>query len=284
MAVSATASALLVRRFILVPVFGVYAPLISFAMVVGATTWVSGKWFGVLATLLAASATIYLGIDDSGFKILPLIFQRRLPLLVAICVFISWFVDSRQSARRRVEDRQKQLEVEIAERRKAEASERQQREQLVAEMGRREAAESVLREQGERIRLAVESTNIGTFDFNPMTGERNWSDRFKEMFGLSADADVSNLSFRDRIHADDRKQVNRAMQRAFDPNGDGACETDCRLVWPDGSVHWYIVRGQTLFEGEMPNRRPIRFLGTVLDITEASRPTRSFVPAGSNCS
>ena len=130
------------------------------------------------------------------------------------------------------------------------------------------ASEDKLREREERIRLAVESTNIGTFDFNPMTGERNWSDRFKEMFGLSADANVINLSFRDRIHPDDRKQVNRAMQRAFDPSGDGACETDCRLVWPDGSVHWYIVRGQTLFEGEMPNRRPIRFLGTVLDITE----------------
>ena len=267
-ALFATVSALLVRRLILVPVFGVYAPRISFAIVVGATTWVSGKWFGVFATLLAASATIYLGIDDSGFKILPLIFQRRLPLFVAIGVFISWLVDSRQSARRRVEDRQKQLEVEVTERRKAEAALIEQREQLMAEMSRREAAELVLREQGERIRLALESTNIGTFDFNTVTGERNWSDRFKEMFGLSADADVSNLSFRDRIHADDRKQVNRAMERAFDPNGDGACETDCRLIWPDGSVHSYIVRGQTLFEGQGLNRRPIRFLGTVLDITE----------------
>ena len=43
------------------------------------------------------------------------------------------------------------------------------------------------------------------------------------------------------------------------------------MIWPDGSLHWFVAKGQALFEGEKPNRRPIRFLGTVLDITERKK-------------
>ena len=44
-----------------------------------------------------------------------------------------------------------------------------------------------LGEREERIRMAVESAAIGTWDLNPVTGERNWSARTKTMFfGISA--------------------------------------------------------------------------------------------------
>ena len=268
MAVSATVSALLVRRFILVPVFDVNLPLVSFAIVVGATTWVSGKWFGVFATLLAASATIYLGIDDSGFKILPLIFHRRLLLVVAIGILISWLVDFRKSARRRMEDRQKQLEVEIAERRKADASERQRREQLTAEICRREQAESALREREERIRLAVEAADIGTWDYNPLTAEAIASARCKAAFGFSPEVKPSLADFIERIHPEDRESMQQAMQSALDPTGNGTYDLDYRTVCPDGTTRWLIAKGHAFFDGEMSNRRAVRFIGTVLEVTE----------------
>ena len=135
-------------------------------------------------------------------------------------------------------------------------------------MHRREQRDATIREREERIRLAVEAADIGTWDFNPVTGEQEWSSRAKVMFGLSADADVSNISFRDRVHPEDRERVNQAMQKAFDPSGDGTYEIDCRIVWPDNTIHWFIAKGQALFEGERPNRRATRFIGTVLDITE----------------
>ena len=39
---------------------------------------------------------------------------------------------------------------------------------------------SDLREQEERVRLAVEAADIGTWDFNPLTGEQEWSSRAKD--------------------------------------------------------------------------------------------------------
>ena len=47
------------------------------------------------------------------------------------------------------------------------------------------ASQSRLKEQEERLRLAVEAADIGTWDVNPVTGEQEWSSRAKVMFGLS---------------------------------------------------------------------------------------------------
>jgi PAS domain S-box-containing protein len=267
-AVCATASAVLVRRFILVPIFDQSAPLITFTLAVVAATWISGIRGGLLATLLGTLANTYLDVGATGFHVYPLTFELRLLLFGVIGTLISWLVHSLQSARRRMEDRQKQLEAEIAERRKAETSERQQREQLAAEMCRREAAELALREREERVRLAVESAEIGTWDFNPLTGEREWSNRAKAMFGLPPDADVRNRSFRDLLHPEDRQRASRAIYKALDPDGDGAYEIDYRAVWSDGSIRWIVAKGQVLFKGAQPHRRATRFIGTVLDITD----------------
>jgi signal transduction histidine kinase len=38
-----------------------------------------------------------------------------------------------------------------------------------------------------------------------------------------------------------------------------------RIVWPDQSVHWVQCRGRTIYDSN--NRKPLRMLGTVIDIT-----------------
>ncbi len=154
-------------------------------------------------------------------------------------------------------------------------SEHDARWALQSEIRERQAAEDAVRasearsqEREERLRLAVESADIGTWDFNPLTGERKWSDRCKAMFGLPPDADRNNVPFLDRVHPEDRERAHQTMQRALDPNGDGTYEIEYRIPWPDGAIRWVIAKGQALFEGQAGARRAVRFIGTVLDITE----------------
>jgi PAS domain S-box-containing protein len=154
-------------------------------------------------------------------------------------------------------------------------SEHDARSALQSEIRERKAAEDAvrasearLREREERLRLAVESADIGTWDFNPLTGERKWSGRCKVMFGLSQDADMNNVPFLDRVHPEDRDRAHQTMRRALDPNGDGTYEIEYRIPWPDGTTRWVIAKGQALFEGKGSARRAVRFIGTVLDITE----------------
>ena len=47
------------------------------------------------------------------------------------------------------------------------------------------------RDADERLRLAVDAGNIGTWDFSPATGELAWSDHCQSLFGVTADEQPS---------------------------------------------------------------------------------------------
>ncbi len=267
-ALLATATMVALRRLVFVEFLGIDVPLLPFLFSVLAAAWASGIASGLLATAFGAAAGIYVSHKWDNFPFLTSHFQVRLLIFTVLGGLVSWLTASGQTARRRAESRHRQLEQEIVERKAVEAVEGKQRARLAAEIQRREEMELALREREERIRMAVESANIGTWDFNPLTGERKWSDRTKIMFGLPPDADVSNVLFLDRLHPEDRERAKQAVQKALDPGGDGTYEIECRVIWPDGTTHWFISKGQALFDGEKPGRKATRFLGTLLEITE----------------
>ncbi len=135
----------------------------------------------------------------------------------------------------------------------------------------RRLAERAVSEAEERTRLAVESAEVGTWDFVPGTGELRWSDRCKAAFGLAPEAEVDYATFLARVHPEDRERADAVVRRSLDPAGTGDFGVEYRSLWPDGTVRWIIARGRATFEGEGPARRATRFLGTVLDITDRKR-------------
>lgn len=132
----------------------------------------------------------------------------------------------------------------------------------------RKSAEQALRESEERVRLAVEAANIGTWDFDLVQNRLDWSERCKAIFGLPPDAEITYDVFLERLHPDDREAVDKIVQDAIAPNGNGSYEVDYRACWPDGTIRWVIARGQCVFIDEDAGRAPVRFSGTVLDITD----------------
>ncbi|HEX2188924.1 MAG TPA: PAS domain-containing protein [Longimicrobiaceae bacterium] len=132
-------------------------------------------------------------------------------------------------------------------------------------------AERALREAEERVRLATESAEVGTWDFNPATGELRWSERCKAAFGLPPDAEVDYATFLARVHPEDRERADEAVRRSLDPGSGGEYDVEYRSLWPDGTVRWIVAKGRAFFDGEGPTRRAVRFIGTVLDITGRKR-------------
>src|SRR5581483_1560338 len=55
----------------------------------------------------------------------------------------------------------------------------------------RKLAEEALRDQESRLRLALESARIGTWDSNPRTGELSWDERCKVIFDLPEGGEVN---------------------------------------------------------------------------------------------
>src|SRR5215208_3257020 len=129
--------------------------------------------------------------------------------------------------------------------------------------------EEVLKGSEDRLRLAVESTGLGTWDFNPVTGELKWDERCKAVFGMPPGAAVDYDVFLDGLHPDDRERTDQAVRQALDPEGDGEYNIEYRTIgFTDGIERWVAARGQAYFDEAGEARR---FIGTVLDITERKR-------------
>ncbi|GJE61415.1 PAS domain-containing protein [Methylobacterium trifolii] len=132
----------------------------------------------------------------------------------------------------------------------------------------RKEAEVALRNAQEQLRLAVEATGTGVFDYDLVTDVLQWDARTRSFFGLGLDAHVDLDVYLSRLHPDDRDRADAAVRAAVDPDGSGTYDICYRTVSPEDRVErWVSARGQTLFEGG----RPVRLIGTARDVTESRR-------------
>lgn len=142
---------------------------------------------------------------------------------------------------------------------------------LAQSLAQQETLMASLRDSEDRQRMAIESADLGAWDYDPITGELNWSARCKAIFGLPSEAIVDYDTFLACIRSDDRLRTDEVVQTALDPNGDGSFEAEYTAVWPDGVERWISARGKAYF-GEVDGRRTaVRFTGTVSDLTERKR-------------
>jgi PAS domain S-box-containing protein len=133
----------------------------------------------------------------------------------------------------------------------------------------RKRIEEALKESEDRLSLAVEAAGLGTWDFNPVTGELRWDERCKAMFGLPPGAEVDYEVFLAGLHPDDRERTDQVVQRALDPESGGTYDIAYRTVGlEDGVERWVAARGQAFFDEA---GRAVRFIGTVLDISERKK-------------
>lgn len=74
-------------------------------------------------------------------------------------------------------------------------------------------------------------------------------------------------AFSAHIHPDDRDQVQQEIQKSLDPKHNGQYELSYRIIRFDNQeTRWIKVKGSVYFD----RHQPVRFIGTVLDLTEAA--------------
>ncbi|MCI1186967.1 PAS domain-containing protein [Hymenobacter sp. DH14] len=119
----------------------------------------------------------------------------------------------------------------------------------------------------ERLQTAVDAAGVGTWDFNPISGELVWSARCKEIFGLPPTAQVSYDDFLAGIHPDDRAATDAAVQQALDPAGTGTYDIEYRTRWQEsGPTRWARATGKGFFDANRTHAQ--RFIGTITDVTD----------------
>ncbi len=127
----------------------------------------------------------------------------------------------------------------------------------------RRRAEEAERRSNETLSVALEASQMGTWDWNVTTGGLEWSDQCKAIFGIPAGEPMNYGRFLRALHPDDRSRTDSAITRSLAAKE--RHDIEYRTVWPDGSIHWIASKGRAFHDAA--SGEPVRMAGTALDIT-----------------
>lgn len=128
----------------------------------------------------------------------------------------------------------------------------------------RKAVEETLRESEARLQFSLDSAQVGDWDLNLITDTSRRSLRHDRAFGYTDPVQQWGFAtFIQHVHPEDRADIEQQFRDAVRQQHDWHFE--CRIIWPDGSVHWIATHGSIY---RTPEGLPNRMLGIVLDITE----------------
>ena len=134
---------------------------------------------------------------------------------------------------------------------------------VVIDISARKKAEEKLRDTARRLAFTLDAAQIGDWDLDVVNGTSTRSLRHDQCFGYTEP--VAHWGFQEMIqhvHADDQAHVKQQFQASLSDLKD--LHFDCRVIWPDRSIHWIRVHGSFHQKDTKPNR----MIGTIVDITQ----------------
>lgn len=128
----------------------------------------------------------------------------------------------------------------------------------------RKATEERLRVQEERLRLALELTNTGFWDWNPQCNQGTWNANHFRLLGLEPqDPPVGYETWRNCVHPDDLEVTEATVLDSLQTGKN--LYVEYRVIHPDGTVRWMTSRGKALYNAA---GEAVRMVGTIVDISD----------------
>ncbi len=122
-----------------------------------------------------------------------------------------------------------------------------------------------MRESEQRLELAIEGAELGTWDWDIQTDHVTFNHRWAEMLGYTLEEiETHRSSWEKLVHPDDIEEAQEILARHL--RGDIAIyESRHRLRHKDGYWIWVLDKGKVIQRNEVGE--PVRACGTHLDIT-----------------
>jgi PAS domain S-box-containing protein len=133
----------------------------------------------------------------------------------------------------------------------------------------RQQAEAALRKSEERLRLAMEGAQMGTWDVDLITGKALWSDQSFLMLGYTPTptGNATEQMWYDQIHPDDQEQVALEWQQSRQEHR--TYRAEYRVIRADTQqIVWISGLGSFVYNSD---GEAIRSTGVLFDITERKR-------------
>lgn len=149
-------------------------------------------------------------------------------------------------------------------------------EQRIAERtAKLQVANAALDESEQRLRLVLDASSMGTFEFDAFTGEGRWNDIEFELLGLTpGDTQPGPETLFRLVHPEDVGMLQEQWAEALRL---GTFDAEFRIVRPDGQVRWLAGKGSFVSGGEAGTEpqekggQRLSFLGVNYDITGRKR-------------
>lgn len=128
--------------------------------------------------------------------------------------------------------------------------------------------ETSLRESEERLRLAMEGAQMGTWDVDLITGRAIWSEQHFTMLGYepTSNGEASEQLWDERIHPEDRGRVLEEWQRSRQEHR--LYRTEYRTIHPNGKILWLSALGSFTYNEQ---DEAIRSIGVLFDVSDRKR-------------
>ena len=119
----------------------------------------------------------------------------------------------------------------------------------------------------DRMRVAVESANIGIWDWNIVKDELIWDDNMFSIFGIDrGDFEGAYDAWESAVHPQDKEQAAYEVGLALEGKKD--FDTEFRITKGDGSNAYIQGRAQVFRDSQ---GKPLRMVGTNTEITKIKR-------------
>ncbi|WP_374511788.1 PAS domain S-box protein [Niveibacterium sp.] len=133
----------------------------------------------------------------------------------------------------------------------------------------RKQAEDAVHAASERLRLVLDATHDGVWDWDLVSGVAVLSPRYYEMCGYTpGEVPADSSFFRHLVHPDDWERIS-AVMTAHMRGETTSSEFDYRIVTKSGEVRWVNGKGRVVARDTQG--KPLRMVGTISDITERKR-------------
>ncbi len=116
--------------------------------------------------------------------------------------------------------------------------------------------------------LALEGAALGVWAWDIGRNTIEWDARNYRIFEVAENEPVTLERFTALVHPDDRARVSGEIQQALDGRTTGMYSTRYRIALSGGERRWLHAQGGVIFKGKGDQRRAVRMVGTVQDITE----------------
>ncbi len=124
---------------------------------------------------------------------------------------------------------------------------------------------NTIRHLYETNELIIKGTNAGIWEWDIVTGEEQWSDRFFHLLGYEHGdiAPTYDTFLNHLLHPDDKEKIEKAVNEHL--KNKTSYKHDIRMLNKNGEYGWYEASGQAIWDEE---GNAIRMAGSIIDITD----------------